>query len=928
MSKKHSVSQISQSSMMPAVLASVALAIAGLVYFAGNYKILTVLAGLCGVYLLLRRDLTPLRSVPAVLLLIYVVFSGLTRLWAISGKFFLMEFSEIFVAAVLFLAVMLAKKFDRHTVRSVMVVIVGMSTIFSVLSVEAATTGVCKTILSALIPSFASVSTGFEAGTRLTGIIGNANILSSIVAVGIFFSICLLCGEENQKKRLNYAAATAVNAFVFLLLFSMGGSACFVVAILCYLIFAGENRGSALVRMLECALPALIWVFVAFPFFNREGAVAVIPLIAMVGNVITVAALEKLMAPRLIQVLRNRNKLVLGVLAGVLVLAGAYIALGVTLSGAYTFGGEALERGAYPVAGQHTLSIQASGDVNVTIISQDMSEVMMHTNTVLYKGNADGAVFSVPEDSEVCYFTFTAPEGTVLEEAKLDSGESLKLKYTILPGFIANRLQGLSANQNAIQRTVFFRDGMKMFYQSPIVGNGIGSFETGITSVQEFFYETKYIHNHYIQILLEAGILGFVPFVGSLLGMVWLLLKRRKDDGWEFKVEYPALWATLVMTICHMIVEVSMSIILFICIAFMTFALIIRCCQQLPEATPAPKGAERAKQQRKVLTAKLACAVLPAVFVLSLCSNMAANSIASGGANTNEAFLQNLALSAKLDPYEGNDAKLSYVMNVYYAQMDEYFPQANEYAEELLQVQSNSIPLALLEYYLGTGQYEQAFEAARAGAAYSASDAQVWNSAAAIFSSSLLNKSGSLLLGDEGQMLLDGVLDYYGLLGQRNADSMEDIALDLNAKDFFSKILALSETDRSAEEILPVLSLHIFDSATCCDANRDNIPDQVAKYSGVAFAEDRAMEFAADSTLALEMDSQNLGAMARVSITCQDPTALTVKDGTGATVQGQFADGTWTGEIPQFQGNPPAMGLTITSSSAQRVESITVTSAE
>ena len=87
------------------------------------------------------------------------------------------------------------------------------------------------------------------------------------------------------------------------------------------------------------------------------------------------------------------------------------------------------------------------------------------------------------------------------------------MKYTLLPGFIANRLQGLRANQNAIQRTVFFRDGMRMFAQSPLVGSGVGSFETGVTGVQDFYYETKYIHNHYIQILLEDGILGFVPFL-------------------------------------------------------------------------------------------------------------------------------------------------------------------------------------------------------------------------------------------------------------------------------------------------------------------------------------------------------------------------------------------------------------------------------
>jgi len=188
---------------------------------------------------------------------------------------------------VLFLAVMLQSKFDRATVEWVMKVMAVISTVYSVVSVEAATLGFSQKLLVSLLPAYRSVHTGFETGTRLTGILGNANILSSIVAFGILFSICLWCAEENGKRRLIWAGVAAVNAFTFLLLFSMGGTACFVVAVVLYLIFAGKGRGGALVRMLLCALPTLVWVFVAFPFFNREQAV--IPLAALIGDILTVA---------------------------------------------------------------------------------------------------------------------------------------------------------------------------------------------------------------------------------------------------------------------------------------------------------------------------------------------------------------------------------------------------------------------------------------------------------------------------------------------------------------------------------------------------------------------------------------------------------------------------------------------------------------
>lgn len=904
------------------VLASLVLAAAGLACFAGSYKVFALLAGAAGLYLLLRRDLTPLRAVPALLLLAYVVFSGLTRFWALSGKFFLQEYSKIFIAAVLFLAVMLAGRFDRSRIRRIMAVLAGVSTVYSVLSVEAAATGMTKRVLAALFSSYQGVSTGFEAGTRLTGILGNANILSSVVALGLFYSICLLCGEEDGKLRLAWAGAAAANAFVFLLLFSMGGTACFLAAVVLYLVFAGKGRGGVLVRMLEVALPTLAWVFVAFPFFNRGGAAALVPLLALAGNVVCVVLLEKAAAGRLTGLLAVRDKLVLGVLAAVVVLCGAYAALGVSLTGAYTFSGQALERSAYPAAGEHTLSVRADGDVQLTVVSQNMSQVMMHTNTVLYRGSADGAAFTVPGDSQVCYFTFTAEKGTVLEEARLSSGESLKLKYTLLPGFIANRLQGLRANQNAIQRTVFFRDGMRMFAQSPLMGNGVGSFETGVTGVQDFYYQTKYIHNHYIQILLEAGILGFVPFVGAMLGMLWLLFRRRKEE-WELGGEYAALWAAMGMILLHMAVEVSMSNVIFLCFAFVTFAMVIRACAQLPQTAPAAKGVERVKQRRRAGVVKGVSALLPVVFLLSLVCNLAAGFVARRDVNFMQEFLDNLELSVRLDPYEGNDAKLSYVMNVCNSGMEEDLPKANQYADELMKVHSNTIPGVLLEYYLSTGQYEKAFEAARAGAAYSASDARVWNNAAMSFRRALLGGELPALLVADRELLTRGVMEYYGLLRERNAGSMEDIELNLNSKDFFGRMRMVEDAGASAEAVIEAVTSFVFDSRTACDADGDAVPDQVSASRGVCFETDGGMDFQAGGWLELELLERSEGTQAELTVSCADPAALTVTTAAGETLSG--ANGVYAFSMPQ--GGGASLKLKITSSSEQSVELLSVRTA-
>ena len=109
------------------------------------------------------------------------------------------------------------------------------------------------------------------------------------------------------------------------------------------------------------------------------------------------------------------------------------------------------------------------------------------------------------------YLNFQGGEGDRLESLSLSNGPRVKLGYLLFPGFIANRIQGLWANQNAIQRLAFFQDGLRIYAQSPIIGSGLGSFEGQLFSVQDFYYETTYVHNHYIQVLLEMGFPGCSP---------------------------------------------------------------------------------------------------------------------------------------------------------------------------------------------------------------------------------------------------------------------------------------------------------------------------------------------------------------------------------------------------------------------------------
>lgn len=338
----------------------------------------------------------------------------------------------------------------------------------------------------------------------------------------------------------------------------------------------------------------------------------------------------------------------------------------------------------------------------------------MHTSTDLYSGDASDAAFEVPEDSLVVYFNFSAPEGAHIQSAFCGS-ESIPLGYKLLPGFIANRLQGLWANENAIQRLVFFDDGLKLFRRSPVTGLGIGAFENGIKSVQSFYYETKYAHNHYIQSLAETGVIGLLLFLALLGGSAAAVLLDRRRGETAHPLT-PALGAALVFMAGHAATEVVFSSYAYLPAAFGVFALISLCCGE-PLPVKLGKAAKTA--------ALLILCVLIGVYALLLVGNMRARAVAE-----TEATFDAMDEAVSLDKFEWADHALTYVDNALDPELDASIrAQADEYAQRLAKLDSNTIPIHLAVYYFETNRTAEAISMVEKYVAYVSSDAAAWQEA-------------------------------------------------------------------------------------------------------------------------------------------------------------------------------------------------------
>ena len=655
---------------------------------------------------------------PVLALTLVVLMDGLSCAYAVSGKFALHEFLKVFTAFCLAL-LLLAFTGEERPGRKVCVVLEGFAAVAGLTSIDLLSTrwvsGAVLGVLGWFTPDYVALG-AVEEGVRMTSIFLSPNVFAGCMGIGVLLSLGLAVSAEKPVARAAHVACLSVNALSFVLAFSMGACVMLVPAFLVLLALTGkEERTGLLLLMVEGLVVTALSAFpISLTSMTAWTGFRPIPLLCAVGGGLVLCGLDLLGGRRLAAKLAGHGRavlmLVLALLAGAAVFLGAALSL---TTGVGLRAGESLRRSAYPGPGTYAVEAAAEGDPQVAIESQNRADTMMHTGTELYRGPLSQAAFTVPEDSLVVWFTFTAQtEGRIdwVEYTGEGGSGKVPLQYRLLPGFIANRLQGLRANQNAIQRFVFFEDGLKLFARSPVIGSGMGAFENGVRGVQSFRYDTKYAHNHYIQTLAETGLVGLALFLG-LFALSGVCLWRRRKEPLA-----PALGAALVFMACHALVEFTFSIYCYLPMAFGVFVAISFCCG---DGLPLPAWMEKRAVKNGVL---LGMCVLLVLFAALLGCNIAAQNLAA-----RDPSLENLERAAALDPFEKADHMLSYVVQVTGSGAEgEVRQKADGYAGRLGRIDSNIIPYYLAAYYLDEGQVEQGLEQAERYVRYVSADEEVW----------------------------------------------------------------------------------------------------------------------------------------------------------------------------------------------------------
>ena len=438
----------------------------------------------------------------------------------------------------------------------------------------------------------------------------------------------------------------------------------------------------------------------------------------------------------------------------------------------------------------------------------------------------------------------------------------------------ADRIQDLTANGNVVQRGVYRQDAIKLWKTSPVIGRGLGGFENGVVSVQDYYYETKYAHNHYVESLCDLGILGLAAFLAMLGTSIWALVKSRKEKPLIVML----LGACVLQMFGQAISDVTWSVGCCVPTFFAVLALVtLHCGDSLRLNVP---------NKSKGGAVRWPIAAVSAVFIVLIGLNL----IAQSKFSSDELTLDDLKQCASIDLFETNDYKLSYLIS---GGNEEGV--ADRYAADLSRVDSNAIAIPLAQYYAGVGDYTKALDALDRGAKYTRANAEVWQKMFSLYEQMIDPVGGSIGAAQwlQDDTYLNRMVKGYETLCQVNADQLDDVLLTAENNAFLNKLLAADALDPyDFVDALTIFSSLGLDTAYLPDADGNGVPDCAEVQEGSVTWNGGAFTADSDSTVVfstvlknegsyeLAVESSDLGGVAEADV---DGAAVTL-DASGKAV--------------------------------------------
>ena len=572
--------------------------------------------------------------------------------------------------------------------------------------------------------AYQSLDQATYTGARFDGIYNDANLTGSLMALAVLVGLYLIRTGRKPWERFAACFLTGLSAVAFFTAMSRGAILCFGATLLAYLLIAGkEERLGLFFTMAAMGISMVVFGVVSTSLLaggSFWGTLAALP------SGVLLWLLNEFPARKAASALAGHGKLLAGVLGGGIAAGIAAVILALTLTEPFVFTeSNFLYRGA-DVEGGETYTFSGdwdkSSEITVLVSGSTREQELTSVTETYYNGPLEEASFTVPEDVGHVLMQFRGPAGLELRQVSLSDGTEIPMAYTLLPDNIANRLQkNIFEDSSFLLRLQYDIDGWTLFKESPLAGHGLGATEGLLTSVQPFFYESLYLHNHLLQVMDETGLLGLAAFLAFILGTAVLLVRQLRKARTPLAA---MLLACLVMMNLHGLMEISFSVQMFQCAAFFLLLLPTVCYGTYTEGRK-----RRAAGIVVLVVSDLWLVISVALLGGSLLAQKEYRELDAAGMTTGS-FIETLERLDRMDAYNDQSYKVNLMGNALQAGGISNEGTAARCARELRETgEFDSCYYVAAYYYLPLGQLENFFDVLQEGLLQERSNSEAWNSA-------------------------------------------------------------------------------------------------------------------------------------------------------------------------------------------------------
>lgn len=725
----------------------------------------------------------------------FALMNGFAAVYASVGSYALAEFNK-FIASFA-VAVILVTRFDKKHVRALLWGVAAVCAVLGLLCVDLGSWRGLFEGFNGLMQAFGTDFTDVlenSQGGRINGLYNDANITGAILGPAVLLTMHLVHTSEKLWHKGVACLFLGLSSVGFLTAVSRGAIGFFVLAALVYLAAERENRTGLFFLMFATAVSMLSCGGLALANMTTLGSLVPVLLCFVCGGMVFL--LDWGLTRRLTRFLKGKGKLVIA--GAVAFVAAAFLAVLLALNWTEPFvfsGSGMLYRSASLPVGEYTLTSDCDEGVSVSILGQIQEGILMKQTETLYSGPASTAKFAVSKDFVRVFFHFRGVDGAVIRSAGLSNGHFLKMSYRLLPELIAARLyDGILESHSLQQRLQYDKDGWKLFLRSPLIGFGLGSSESWLTSLQPFYYESLFLHNHILQVMCDMGLVGLVFWLAFLGGVLWLLIRRLRQEKDPLAAMLLSCW---VMMVTHGLMEIDFSIRAFQCIAWILLLLPVMLYTK-------PIGRE--------MLARMGCAY-GALFLwgylLVFGGLLESRRIAirqEGGFSTNsvEAFLDATRRWIKMDVFDHEQHQLNFVGNAVHLDDARFGADMLRYVEELRSSGTYTACSGLARYYyLPLREYEELFACSREGVMQEASVSDAWNQQFDSYRLEVLPTIGP----EDVDTFVNGVLNLQADLEAFSEGRIEEIKITAENQTFISQVESIREKDMDGPVALLYLSV-------------------------------------------------------------------------------------------------------------------------